>query len=433
MCYSVASNNGRRTPTDMPKIESPSPTLSLSRTEARRYLLTHQRLWPPRALSGKADVLDFIHHIGCIQYDPVNLVGQNPELVLQARVAGYTPALLAELLYADRTLIDGWDKQAAIHRIEDWPYFARHRAWALREHGDPVNPPMAIAAAVTDAIRERGPLCSADLGHDDTIDWWWGVPTRLGRAALEILFCMGEVGVHHRVNTRRYFDLIERLIPVNLLAAADPNPTEETYEDWHVARRVGSLGLANPAAGEYWSGMGGMKAEARRTILARLSAQGVLIPVAVEGIAQAPLFIRSSDVSLLHLVASENDVPPTATFIAPLDNLIWDRDLIRRLFDFDYTWEVYKPAAQRKFGHYVLPVLYGDRFIARVEPIFDRKTRVLTIVNWWWEADVQADAVMRAALADCLTAFGRFLGAGEMRLGKAAAEDRVMSQVLAFV
>ena len=293
----------------MPKTDFPNPARYLTKIEARRFLLAHQHLWPPRALAGKAGILDFIRHVGCIQYDPVNLVGQNPELVLQARVADYTPALFAELLYTDRRLVDGWDKQAAIHLIEDWPYFTRHRERARRDHGDPVNPPMAIAAAVKDAIRERGPLCSADLGHDDTIDWWWGVPTRLGRAALEILYGMGEVGVHHRINTRRYFDLIERLLPADLLAAADPNPTEEAYEDWHVARRVGSLGLANPAAGEYWLGMGGMKAEARRATLARLSAQGVLIPVAVEGIAQAPLFIRSSDVSLLELARKRTRHP----------------------------------------------------------------------------------------------------------------------------
>ena len=87
------------------------------------------------------------------------------------------------------------------------------------------------------------------------------MPTRLGRAALEILYGMGEVGVHHRINTRRYFDLIERLLPADLLAAPDPNPADEAYQDWHVTRRVGGLGIANPAASQYWLGMGGMKAE----------------------------------------------------------------------------------------------------------------------------------------------------------------------------
>ena len=134
--------------------------------------------------------------------------------------------------------------------------------------------------------------------------------------------------------------------------------------------------------------------------------------------------------SLLDLAASEDDAPPAAAFIGPLDNLIWDRDLIRWLFDFDYTWEVYKPAAQRKYGHYVLPVLYGDRFIARVEPIFDRKARVLTIVNWWWEAGVTPDDALVAALAECPGRVRALPGRGEIRLGRRlqGALERVVAQ-----
>ena len=92
---------------------------------------------------------------------------------------------------------------------------------------------------------------------------------------------------------------------------------------------------------------------------------------------------------------------------------------------------MYKPAEQRKYGHYVLPVLYGDRFIARVEPIFDRKARVLTLVNWWWEAGVVPDEAMIGALAECLAAFGRYLGAGEVRLGAAIVGDWVLERIVA--
>ncbi len=158
----------------MPKIELPPPTLHLSRAEARRFLLTHQHLWPPRSLAGKAGILDFIRHVGCIQYDPVNLVGQNPELVLQARVAGYTPALLSELLYADRRLVDGWDKQAAIHQAEDWPYFARQRERARREHGDPANPPMTVAAEVL--------MRSVTVGRSAPPTWGITIPSTGGGA-----------------------------------------------------------------------------------------------------------------------------------------------------------------------------------------------------------------------------------------------------------
>ena len=415
----------------MPKPDLPVATLCLSRADARRFMLAHHRLWPPRQLIGKAGILEYIRHAGCIQYDPVNLVGQNPELVLQARVAGYTPALLADLLYTERRLLDGFDKVASIYATEDWPYFARRRMRERQQHGDPANPPMAIAEAVKDALRARGPLCSADLEHNDTIDWWWGVRTRLGRAALEIIFGMGEVGVHHRIGTRRYFDLIERLLPADLCSAPDPHPDEAAYQDWHVLRRVGGQGIANPATSHCWAGIVGVQTETRRAVLSRLAERGEVIPVAVAEVARQPFFIRAADRPLLDDIANQAAIAPAAAFIGPLDNLIWDRDLIRWLFDFDYTWEVYKPAAQRKYGHYVLPVLYGDRFVARVEPIYDRKTRVLTLVNWWWEADVRPDDALIAALATCVAEFARYLGADAVRLGGAAAADHALVRAVA--
>ena len=119
------------------------PDLALTKAQARRFLLAHQGLWPPHGLRGKEGVLSLVRHLGCIQYDPLNIVGTNPELVLQARVGDFTPALLAELLYQDRALLDGWDKNVSIYAVEDWPYFARRRAGLLRYYGDPSRPAAA--------------------------------------------------------------------------------------------------------------------------------------------------------------------------------------------------------------------------------------------------------------------------------------------------
>ena len=117
--------------------------------------------------------------------------------------------------------------------------------------------------------------------------------------------------------------------------------------------------------------------------------------------------------------------PPKATpasrglpLIAPLDNLMWDLKLVEMLFDFRYAWEVYKPADKRDYGYYVLPVLYGDRFVARTDLDFDRANRVLTVKNWWWEREVnKSDEIMLAALSDCLTDFAAYLEAKDIRLG----------------
>jgi uncharacterized protein YcaQ len=397
----------------MPANLLPPPSVTLSRTHARRFLLAHQCLWPPRQLEGKAGILDLIRHVGCIQFDPIDVVGRNPDLVLQSRVAAYRPSLLDELLYTDRHLADGWDKMACIHLTADWPYFARHRALMRKRHGDPSNPPMAMAPAVLQAIRERGPLSSNDLGHTGTIQWSWGQQTRLGRASLEILYSMGEVAIHHRVGTRRIFDLAERLLPADLLSAPDPNASDEAYQNWHVLRRVGGIGLANPSAAEYWLAILGVKGQFRRAVLARLVERGDLLAVAVEDVPNRTFFVRTADLPTLEAVQTGTAPEAQAAILGPLDNLLWDRNLLRWVFDFDYSWEVYKPAAQRRYGYYVLPVLYGDRFVARFEPAFDKKSRELAIRHWWWEQGMQADAAMQAELDGCFCAFSAYLEANQ--------------------
>src|SRR5215471_14049180 len=105
----------------------PPPELTVTRQHARRFLLAHHRLLPPRSLRGKQGVLEYVRGVHCIQNDPINVVGQNPHLVLQSRVFGYKPAVLDALLYQDRRLLDGFDKQMSIYPVEDWPDFSVYR------------------------------------------------------------------------------------------------------------------------------------------------------------------------------------------------------------------------------------------------------------------------------------------------------------------
>ena len=115
-------------------------------------------------------------------------------------------------------------------------------------------------------------------------------------------------------------------------------------------------------------------------------------------------------------MASSQRPPARAAVLAPLDNLLWDRRLVKELFDFDYRWEVYKPAGDREFGYYVLPVLYGDRLIARFEPGRDKKGGMLIIKNWWWEPGVKPTGRLRAALGRCFAKFLAFCGGDAVRV-----------------
>src|SRR5512145_501260 len=146
--------------------------LTLTQSQARRFLLAYQNLWPPRSLVGKTGALDFIRRAGCIQFDPLDIAGKNPELVLQSRVQDFTPSMLDELLYTDRKLVDGWDKQMSIYPVEDWPYLRRRREDAKRQFRS-TEAVGEIAPKIRAEIEQRGPLSSIDLEHKEKVAWWW--------------------------------------------------------------------------------------------------------------------------------------------------------------------------------------------------------------------------------------------------------------------
>jgi uncharacterized protein YcaQ len=397
--------------------------ITLTNKQARRYILAYQDLYPPRKLRGAEGVLSYIRKAGCIQYDPLHVAGHNHELVLQARVKDFTPDMLYRLLYRERRLLDGWDKNMSIYPVEDWPCFCRIRQRFAEQMGPRYRQAEPIIPQVRRALEERGPLSSLDLDNDEVVDWWWA-PTRLARVALESMFFTGEVIVHHKVHTRRVFDLTHRHIPDKIRNAPDPNPTEEAYHDWLVARRIGSIGLLWNRPGDAWLGSD-LKAGERSAAFARLLDAGRIREVRVEGI-PSPLYMPADAMPVLEQALEDREPAPQAVFLAPLDNMLWDRKLIRALFGFDYKWEVYTPADQRKYGYYVLPVLYGDRFVARCEPVRDRKTKTLTLVNWWWEEGVRISKQMGAALARCMKAYMGYLGVERLALGDGVAEMKGM-------
>jgi hypothetical protein len=294
--------------------------IHLNKRQARRFLLKHQGLWPPYQLSDKTEIVNFIQRVGCIQFDPLNIVGNNPELVLQARVNDFKQNLLQELLYQDRLLVDGWDKMMSIYPVEDWPYFNRYREAARQRLGDGSTPVAAVLPQIRKAIEQQGPLSSIDLDFDQVVDWFWA-PTRLARAALESMHAWGELIIHHRIHTRKVYDFASRHIPEALLSAPDPNEIEQQYHDWYVLRRIGSLGLVWNKAGDAWLGMRGIKSKQRNEALARLLERGKVIPVDIESMNES-FYIRSEDRHTLEQVITYHLTDPRAVILAPLDNLL---------------------------------------------------------------------------------------------------------------
>jgi uncharacterized protein YcaQ len=398
-------------------MKQPSPVRTITKAQARRFILHHQHLWPPRRLKSRDGILAFIEHVGCIQFDPINVVGRNPDLVLQSRIRNYYPGQLEALLYEERQLMDGWDKMQSIFHIRDWPYFSRHRALMRKRYGDPSRASMKVAPEILESLREVGPLSSIDFKRTERLDWSWGQSSSIAKASMDVLYVMGEIGIHHKVGTRRIFDLIDRLMPAELLSSPDPNPTDEDYQDWHILRRVAGLGLAQAGPSEFWGGLLDIREKSQReAILIRLAEQGELLPLSIEGMDGRTFYIRTRDEEVLERAIRKSRAKPRAAIIGALDNLMWDRNLIRWIFEFDYAWEVYKPVAKRRYGYYVLPILFGDRFIGRFDPAFDRTSDEMMIQNWWWEEGIKPDENMEVALIECFREFLSYLGAERLTL-----------------
>jgi hypothetical protein len=287
-----------------------------------------------------------------------------------------------------------------------------------------------IVKPVLEAIKAHGPLSSLELEEDERMDWWLSGSARAARIALDIILYGGETVVHHRVGSRRYFDLSSRLLPPKLLRRRGRTLSQDEYLEWHVLRRAGGLGLVGPKTTAAYGGTIGWRGGRIHAAILRLAKKGLLVPVSIAELPRKQFFVRRDDLAALE-AADGSRRKDGAALIAPLDNLMWDLANVQMLFDFRYAWEVYKPAHKRDYGYYVLPVLYGDRFVARVDPSHDRHSGVLTIKNWWWEKHVDRTSLtMLAALRECLLAFARYLGAEEIRLGPPVKRDKVLIEAV---
>lgn len=388
--------------------------ITITKQQARQFILAKQGLIGKYKFVGKAGALEFVRQSGCIQYDPVDVCGKNAELTLQSRVKGFRKQMLQDLLYKDRLLMDYADKELSIWPTEDWPYFSsyRERSLALGETFEGLE---ALKEQAIEYIAEHGPVCSDSLPIEGEIFWhssmhWsgnWDKKSPAARSVLEQLYTDGVLVIHHKKGSRKYYDLAKKHIPAGILEAGNPCEDEESFIAWRVLRRIGAVGLLWDKNSTAFLGIN-LNAEKRKKILNDLTASGKVNDLMVEGIKQA-FYYRSEDEPLMQdVVAGTADLKPRMAFLAPLDPLMWDKDLVFAIWDFRYSWEIYTPAVKRKYGYYTLPVLYGEKFVGRIEAIPNRKEHILHVKGLWWEEGVRRTKKMDAELKKTLMNFCRF-------------------------
>ncbi|PJJ26648.1 winged helix-turn-helix domain-containing protein [Lacrimispora celerecrescens] len=388
--------------------------ITLTNKQARNFMLLKHGLLGDHKFNGKQGVFEFVRQAGCIQFDPVDSCGKNAELTLQSRVKDFTKQTLYELLYNDRILVDYPDKNLSIIPTEDWPYFERYRN-AAREGGRRFKELRELESSTKDYIQANGSVGSDNLPIKGSIHWhssihWsgnWSGDTNASRAVLEQLYSTGELIIHHKKGSRKYYDLTHKHLPAELLDIPDPLPDEFEHQKWRILRRIGAVGLLWNRSSDAWLNIWGLKTPQRTEMFKELLDEGKILQVSVDGLKDI-LFCQAEDLSLIDTVLQTDTYKPRCELIAPLDCMMWDRKLIRALFDFEYTWEIYTPADKRKYGFYVLPMLYGNRFIGRLEAVADIKKSTLVIKNIWYEDGIRQTKKLQEAIIGCLKRFAKF-------------------------
>ncbi|HEX6787975.1 MAG TPA: crosslink repair DNA glycosylase YcaQ family protein [Gaiellaceae bacterium] len=383
----------------------------MSAVAARRFLVARHLLSPARSVKGgKKGVLKVLARLGSIQFDPLAIAGRNHDLVLHARVAGYKPEW-TDALYESREIFETTNKALSFIPTSDVPWYRVNSGRkGTRFHAAAIKDNAAVAKRVLERIRADGPLSSADFERESgATKNWFGMPENAVRSVLEAYTVAGAIGLARREGNVRYYDVIERLLPAEVLAHEVPEREQLRHKLLSRYRAHGLLGLG---------GAGGTFARIadppeRNELRKELVELGELVPVDVEGMRGKRLVLAEE----LPLLESPPEQMSSVAFIAPFDSLLWDTALLESIFDFEYVWEGFFPPAKRRWGHYVLPVLFGDRLVGRIEPRIDREQSRVEIVNVWWEnrfAPARADGFVDA-MRDALDAYLRFAGADEIR------------------
>ncbi len=381
--------------------------MQITKEQLKNFILIHQGL-NKKIPSTKENILNYIKKVGCIQYDPLNVVGKNTDLILQSRFENYSSEQLFKLLYEDRLLIDGWDKMMSIYLTNDWAkmhYVRKKYTEVLNNSLNKKNQLVHLQYSneIIDYIKKNGDTMPKDLNLGDTVKYGWG-SNKISSLCMDYLFHNGTLGVSSKRGTQKVFNLIEEIIPHNLLN--NSNFTFDDFIKWYVKRRIKNIGIYWNKSGDGWLGHYLKDKKLRNETINKLVLEKVLLPLEVDGMKEN-FYICSEDISIFNNL---NSFEEKVEFIAPLDSLIWDRKLVYKIFNFKYTWEVYVPIEKRKFGYYVLPVLYKNKFIARFEPTKIYKDNKFIIKNWWWEEDFTPTPKIIKLINTAIYNFSNYLG-----------------------
>jgi len=376
--------------------------MGVSLTALRRIAVDAQGFVGRHRRGTTSSVEATVRRLSCVQLDSISTVERSHRIALGCRIGAYPRDAVTRLL-ADGRLIEYWAHEACLLPADDWPLLRPAMEEGGRRWYGPIDRTHPhLREHVLDEIRERGPLGSRHFDGAARAGEMWG--WKPAKQMLELLWNHGELVVAGRQGFQRLYDLPERVLAGSILSA--PTPLEPERLRTLALRAVRARGvLTERGIVEHWRLQGGV---ARiRDAVAGLVADGLLDRLAVED-GGAPVLVPAG---------AELDVPPpsAAALLSPFENLLWDRPFAVRIFGFDHLIEVYKPAPQRRFGYYVLPLLWRDRIVGRADLKSERSTGELVVRAFHREDGVRASGALEDAFDRALDRLRRVIGLDAVR------------------
>jgi len=378
----------------------------ISIEDARFLALKNQKLLERDNHHTKKDLHKIIEKIGYAQIDTISIVERAHHHILWTRLPAYKKSILDELM-KEKKIFEYWSHAAAFLPMKDYRfslrrkenYKERYKAWA--------NKNKKIIDFARDRITNEGPLQSKDFEHPPRIKkgWWDWKPTK---EALEYLFHTGEFMVAERKNFQKVYDLTERVLPKKFDTAA---PSYEEHCEHLIMSAINANGFASQK-GMFYLRRGDSKIPL--SVINRLAEEKKIIPVKINGVEEEKYYTTKENLKQLNKKDFDKDVH----ILSPFDNLVIQRKRLKTLFDFDYVIECYVPAAKRKFGYYVLPILYGDEFIGRLDAKADRGNNLFRIINLWFEDNAKPDKNFKDIFKKRIEELTIFTGCGKNNLNK---------------
>lgn len=363
-------------------------SIDISIDTARKIILDAQLLNGQSNLnSGKDGLNQIFNQLGYIQIDTINIIERSHNHALWTRLPGYINDLLHDLQAIDRKIFEYWGHAMSYLPMSDY----RYSLPKMKRFQNPTHPWVLnmykngkhLLEPVMDRIREEGSLASKDFSRPTNQKggtWWDWKPAKF---ALEYLFWRGDLMIAERRNFQKVYDLTERVLPSDIDTSL---PDDKEIAGYLVKRALMAMGIANKKEIQKFMQPDAARDSDFRAVDREVISQAIndlideknIIKVIIENEKGNDNYVLSE---IINNITDIKETNQSVHFLSPFDNLIIQRERLRRLFDFDYTLECYVPAPKRVHGYFVLPILFGDQLVGRIDPKADRKSKILIINN----------------------------------------------------